>query len=113
VVAVDINGKRFQYSSQGSGGLYNQKPDKAACSEFKTSSIRETDGGTSAACPVAAGLAAALRAKISNTKMNPYSFKSLLLRNAIDVHNTGWNYNTGYGLINASNLAKYITEHNI
>ena len=110
VAAVDINGKRFQYSSQGPGGLYNQKPDIAAYSEFKGSGIRETDGGTSAACPVAVGLAAALREKISNTKMNPYSFKSLLLRNAIDVNNTGWNYNTGYGIINASNLAKYITD---
>jgi subtilisin family serine protease len=104
-----LNGKRFEYSSQGPGGLSNQKPDIGAYSEFIGSGVRETDGGTSASCPLAAGLAAALREKISNTKMNSYSFKSLLLRNAIDINNTGWNHDVGYGVVSGSKLAKYIS----
>jgi hypothetical protein len=39
----------------------NQKPDIAAYSEFIWSGYKRTDGGTSVSCPLAAGVAAALR----------------------------------------------------
>jgi subtilisin family serine protease len=112
VAAVNLSGKRFEYSSQGPGGLSNQKPDIAAYSEFIGSGYKRTDGGTSASCPLAAGVAAALREKIPNTRMDSYSFKTIILRNAVDIDSTGWNQDIGYGIINGTNLAKYVSVSN-
>lgn len=100
VAAVTTNNRRLGYSAQGPGGLYQRKPDLAAFSHFEGSGEYPADGGTSAACPVAAGVAAALREKFSNSVLTPAMLKGALQRSAIDINGNGWDYDMGYGLIN-------------
>jgi subtilisin family serine protease len=106
VAAVTVTDRRLGYSSQGPGGLYRRKPDLAAYSHFKGSGIYSADGGTSAASPVAAGVAAALRQKVSNTKIDPAALKGVLQRTARDLEGDGWDFNLGYGIINAAAAVK-------
>jgi hypothetical protein len=104
VAAVTVTDRRLGYSSQGPGGLYNRKPDLAAYSHFK--GFFAVDGGTSAACPVAAGVCAALRQKGRGRKLTPPQMKGLLQRSAIDLQGDGWDYDLGYGVINAASALR-------
>lgn len=101
VSAVTVTGRRLGYSSQGPGGLYRRKPDIAAYSHFRGSGIYPVDAGTSAASPVAAGLIAALRQKVSVRARPPVAMKGLLQRTATDLQGDGWDFDMGYGVINA------------
>src|SRR5207244_10970973 len=71
VAAVTITDRRLGYSSQGPGALYSRKPDLAAFSHFKGAGIYPVDGGTSAASPVAAGVAAARRPRLATAGRAP------------------------------------------
>lgn len=104
VAAITVTDRRLGYSSQGPGGLYNRKPDLAGYSHFK--GFFAVDGGTSAACPVAAGVCAALRQKGRGRKLAPPQMKGLLQRSAIDLEGDGWDYNLGYGVINAASALR-------
>lgn len=108
VAAVTVTDRRLGYSSQGPGGLYDRKPDLAGYSHFKGSGVYPADGGTSAACPVAAGVAAALRQKVSAKKLNPAQLKGLLQRTARDLEGDGWDYDLGYGVIDAAAAVKML-----
>jgi subtilisin family serine protease len=101
VAAVTTQNRRLGYSSQGPGGLHTRKPDLAACSHFKGSGVYAADSGTSAACPVAAGVAAALRTEGKGRKLSPPQMKGLLQRTARDLEANGWDFEVGYGVINA------------
>ncbi|MGB8952781.1 MAG: S8 family serine peptidase [Candidatus Aminicenantales bacterium] len=102
VAAVTVTDRRLGYSSQGPGGLYNRKPDLAAFSHFRGSGVTTVDSGTSAACPVAAGVAAALRQKASVRKLSPAQMKGLLQRTSRDIDRNGWDYDLGYGVIDGA-----------
>ena len=106
VAAVTVSHKRLGYSSQGPGGLYSRKPDIAAYSHFKGSGVYTADGGTSAACPVAAGVCAALRQKGKGRRLTPAQMKGVLQRSAIDLQGDGWDYELGYGVISAKAALK-------
>jgi len=106
VAAVTVTDRRLGYSSQGPGGLYNRKPDLAAYSHFRGSGVYPADGGTSAASPVAAGVAGAIRQKVSTKKLGPAQLKGLLQRTARDLEGNGWDYDLGYGVINAAAAVK-------
>ncbi|UCF20648.1 MAG: S8 family serine peptidase [Gemmatimonadota bacterium] len=106
VAAVTVTDRRLGYSSQGPGGLYPRKPDVAAYSHFKGSEVYQVDGGTSAASPVAAGVAAALRQKFNATRLTPAALKGLLQRTARDLEGQGWDYDVGYGVISAKAIVK-------
>ncbi|MGE5256134.1 MAG: S8 family serine peptidase [Hyphomicrobiales bacterium] len=106
VAAVTVTDRRLGYSSQGPGGLYDRKPDLAACSHFKGSGVYPADGGTSAACPVAAGVAAALRQRVSVKRLKPPQLKGVLQRTARDLEADGWDYDLGYGVIDAAAAVK-------
>ncbi|MGH7429619.1 MAG: S8 family serine peptidase, partial [Candidatus Methylomirabilaceae bacterium] len=106
VAAVTVTDRRLGYSSQGPGGLYNRKPDLAAYSHFRGSGVYPADGGTSAASPVAAGVAAAIRQKVSTKKRRPSQLKGLLQRTARDLEGNGWDYDLGYGVIDAAAAVK-------
>jgi subtilisin family serine protease len=108
VAAVTVNQQWLGYSSQGPGGLHQRKPDLAAYSHFAGSGVSDVDSGTSAASPVAAGVAAALRQKYNLKKLQPAQLKGLLQRTARDLDHTGWDYNTGYGVINAGAALKVL-----
>jgi subtilisin family serine protease len=106
VAAVTVTDRRLGYSSQGPGGLYNRKPDLAAYSHFQGSGVYPADGGTSAASPVAAGVAAAMRQRVSTRKLGPAQLKGLLQRTARDLEGNGWDYDLGYGVIDAAAAVK-------
>jgi subtilisin family serine protease len=64
------------------------------------------DGGTSAASPVAAGVAAALRQRFDTGRLAPAQLKGLLQRTARDLGGDGWDYDLGYGVIDAAAALK-------
>ncbi len=102
VAAVTVDHRRLGYSSQGPGGLVRRKPDLAAYSHFRGSEVYPADSGTSAACPVAAGVAAALRQRLHPDKVTPYRLKAVLQRAADDIDGDGWDFDLGYGVIDAA-----------
>ena len=102
VAAVTVTDRRLGYSSQGRGALYSRKPDLAGFSHFVGSRIYPADAGTSAASPVAAGVAAALRQRFATDRLAPAQLKGLLQRTARDLQGNGWDYDLGYGVIDAA-----------
>jgi len=102
VAAVAVTDWRLGYSSQGRGALYSRKPDLAGFSHFVGSRIYPADAGTSAASPVAAGVAAALRQRFATDRLAPAQLKGLLQRTARDLQGNGWDYDLGYGVIDAA-----------
>jgi subtilisin family serine protease len=108
VAAVTVKNQRLGYSSQGPGGLHDRKPDLAGFSHFAGSGVYPLDGGTSAACPTVAGVVAALRQKGKGKKLNPVQMKALLQRTANDWGGTGWNHDTGYGVVEASAALRHL-----
>ena len=102
VAAVTVTDRRLGYSSQGPGGLHTRKPDLAGFSHFAGSGVWPVDGGTSAASPVAAGVAAALRQRLPASALTPAQLKGALQRSARDLAGRGWDYDLGYGVIDAA-----------
>jgi subtilisin family serine protease len=98
IAAVTEKGTRLGYSSQGPGDLSDRKPDVAAYSHFAGSGVYKADGGTSAACPVAAGVVAALRQKW--TKITPAAMKGII-QLGTKRGPAAWSYDLGYGILNA------------
>jgi subtilisin family serine protease len=101
VGAVTIKDDPLGYSSEGPGGLASQKPDVAGFSHFAGSGVWPADSGTSAACPVVAGVVAALRSKPSIKSLPPAQLKAVLMKSARDVGAPGWDPRTGWGVVNA------------
>jgi subtilisin family serine protease len=109
VGAVTINDDVLGYSSEGPGGLASQKPDIAGFSHFSGSGVFPADTGTSAACPVVAGVVAALRSKPSVTAWAPAQLKAVLLKSARDVESAGWDAQTGWGIVDAGAALALLT----
>jgi subtilisin family serine protease len=99
IAGIDVKKKRVGYSSQGPGRLSAQKPDLSTYTHFKGSGVYAADGGTSAACPVAAGVVAAIRTKVPSTKLSPAQLRALLFKTAQDLGGVGFDYNFGWGAI--------------
>ncbi|WP_405150721.1 S8 family peptidase [Sphaerisporangium sp. NBC_01403] len=98
---VDTNGERVGYSSQGPGRLSDRKPDICAYTHFSGSKAfgdDQPDSGTSAACPVAAGLIAAIRTRWPASQLPPAQLRTLLHRTADDRSDVGFDYDYGYGI---------------
>jgi subtilisin family serine protease len=100
VAGIDTAKKRVGYSSQGPGRLSANKPDLAAYTHFKGSLVYAADGGTSAACPVAAGVVAAIRTKYSSAQLPPAQLRTLLYKTSEDMGTVGFDYDYGWGGIN-------------
>ena len=104
VGAVTVGKQWLGYSSQGPGGLARQKPDLCAYSHFVGSGIFKADAGTSAACPVASGVVAALRQ--AWPKVTPEVVKGALEKSAeprsdldgVTAPDTGSSVHIGPGL---------------
>jgi len=105
LAGCDTKDARVGYSSQGPSiaGMFQQKPDLTAYTHFSGSEafgVGSPDSGTSAACPVASGCVAALRSKISRTKVPPANlFASLRTSARMVPGQTGWNGDYGFGII--------------
>ncbi len=104
---VDTANRRVGYSSQGPGRLADHKPDVCTYTHFAGSQAfgaDEPDTGTSAACPVAAGLVAAVRTKWSATALPPAQLRALIQRTALDRGAKGFDYDYGYGIADSTAL---------
>jgi subtilisin family serine protease len=99
VAGVTVRQERVGYSSQGPGRLSKAKPDLAAYTHFFGSGVYPTDSGTSAACPVLAGVVAAIRTRFSASQLTPVQLRSLLFRTATDVGGQGFDYDNGWGVV--------------
>lgn len=107
VAGVDTSGSVVGYSSRGPGILGNQKPDIAAYTHFVGSEVYgkgAPDSGTSAACPVMAGVIAALRSAFpydsTLVRRAPANVRSFLKSTAVG---TGvWQNDWGSGIIDTS-----------
>ncbi|WP_051760008.1 S8 family serine peptidase [Herbidospora cretacea] len=109
VAGVDVTGERVGYSSQGPGRLADRKPDLAAYTHFAGSGAfgpGEPDSGTSAACPVAAGVVAAIRSRVPSTILSPSDLRTLLVRSADDRGVLGYDYDYGYGVVNVPGIVE-------
>ncbi|NET85496.1 MAG: S8 family serine peptidase [Moorea sp. SIO1F2] len=99
IAGVTVNKERVGYSSQGPGHLDSQKPDLCAYTHFVGSGVYPADSGTSAACPVAAGVVASIRTKYPPSVLSPAELRQLLRRTAEDLGVAGFDYDHGFGLI--------------
>ena len=104
VAGVDVTRTRAGYSSQGPGRLTAQKPDISGYTHFAGSGVYPEDGGTSAACPVVAGVVAAIRSGWSVAKLPPAQLRTLLYKTAVDLGGTGYDYDHGWGVIDPTAL---------
>ncbi|MFN4275114.1 MAG: S8 family peptidase [Ferrovibrio sp.] len=108
VAGCDRTGQRVGYSSQGPGipGLHREKPDLTAYTHFLGSQAfgaGTPDSGTSTACPVAAGVVAALRSsnRAAPAAVPPANlFASLRAAANQRPGSPPWNPDYGHGIIN-------------
>jgi serine protease AprX len=109
VAAVNSRHDRIGYSSQGPGMFEPAKPDIAAYSHFfgnlgpgrpAGGGSDSFDNGTSAASPVAAGVAALLLS--AHPGLTPDRLRSALIRSASSVGPNGWDPDYGHGVVNAA-----------
>lgn len=101
VAAVTVNQDLLGYSSEGPGVLDHDKPDIAGFSHFSGSQVFPIDAGTSAACPVVAGVIAALRSSPNGRNILPQQMKDRLIQNANSTHGAGWSPQFGAGIVDA------------
>jgi hypothetical protein len=93
-------------SSQGPGqaSLGQRKPDLCTPSQFcEAGDAFATNGGTSAACALAAGVVAALRSNSAwaPDQVSPAELKEVLNKTARQTIGSGWNGRTGHGILDA------------
>lgn len=97
VGAANIRERWAGYSSQGPAALYDRKPDFCAPSHF--AGYRPSDTGSSAACPVCAGVIGLL--KQARPRLTQEQAKRVLAVTARNLCAPGWDYQTGFGMIQA------------
>ena len=100
VAAVTINDDVLGYSSEGPGELFREKPDVAGFSHFTGSGVYPADSGTSAACPIVAGVVAALRSKPELRAASPSQVRRALMESARHAPaKPGWDPQVGWGIV--------------
>jgi len=106
IAGVDLHKNRVGYSSQGPGRLTSKKPDVASFTHFAGSGVYPADGGTSAACPVAAGVVAAFRSRHKASQVTPAQLRSLVQRTAEDRGGRGYDFDYGWGIVDGVALKR-------
>ena len=112
VGAVNLDEECMCYSSQGPAALWDKKPDFCGIAQFKGyfdgSDLYEPecDTGTSAACPIVAGVIGLLKCAFPDITQN--YVKEVLQKTVKDVTNHGFNYQFGYGIIQAKDAYDYL-----
>jgi subtilisin family serine protease len=104
---IDTHDERVGYSSQGPGRLSAEKPDVCSYTHFKGSEVFGTgsaDSGTSAACPVAAGVVAAIRTKHKHSTLPPAQLRTLIAKTATELGGIGFDYDYGWGALSPQAL---------
>lgn len=95
VGAVNKNEQFIGYSSQGPAALDAKKPDFCGISHF--TGFFNSDSGTSAACPVVAGIAALM--KQGTPAATHDAIKKCLQTTAKDIGAAGWDPHSGHGIV--------------
>jgi subtilisin family serine protease len=106
VAGVDVKRGRVGYSSEGPGRLDPRKPDISSYTHFKGSGVYPQDSGTSAACPVLAGLVGAIRSAYPASAIAPQQLRTLLFKTAVDLGGTGFDHVYGWGVPDPIALVK-------
>jgi subtilisin family serine protease len=110
VAAIDSQRRLLGYSSEGPGCLSSEKPDIAAYSQFEGSGVYPYDDGTSAACPTAAGVVAAIRTRYSAKQVPPKQLRALIKKTAADLGGQGYDYRYGWGAIDPPRLVEKLAN---
>lgn len=115
VAGVTVNKELLGYSSQGPGHLSKNKPDICAYSHFEGSLAflnegESADTGTSAACPVASGVIAAIRSANSSSDLMPAQLRNIVRKHSDDLGEVGFDYEYGFGLINPMKIVDAISS---
>lgn len=97
VGAATIRGEWAGYSSQGPAALCDRKPDFCAPSHFR--GYTRSDAGSSAACPVCAGVIGLL--KQVRPRLRQAQARRILSATALNLCAPAWDYQTGHGMIQA------------
>lgn len=109
VAGVDVGRARVGYSSVGPGALSHEKPDLSAYTHFNGSEaygVGSADGGTSTACPVAAGCIAAVRTRTPPSAVPPADLFAHARATASKPGGAaGWDAGLGYGIVEPVALA--------
>lgn len=95
VGAVNKDEKFVGYSSQGPAALNEHKPDFCSITHFK--GYFGSDSGTSAATPIAAGIAALMVQKKKG--ITQQEVKKAFMQTAKDIGPAGWDQHSGQGII--------------
>lgn len=66
--------------------------------------VYAADSGTSATCPVAAGVVASIRSQYSPAALTPSQLKNLMRRSADDLGMQGFDFDHGLGVIDTAAL---------
>lgn len=98
VGAVNLQRDRVGYSSQGPSTLDAEKPDLCGFTHFMGHTT--SDNGTSAACPVVAGVLATLRSAFPDLRQR--QARETLCNTATNPGPVGWNPESGHGVVNAA-----------
>ncbi|NEP85950.1 MAG: S8/S53 family peptidase [Okeania sp. SIO2C2] len=104
VGAANILEQWIGYTSQGPAALDPKKPDFCAPSHFK--GYTGSDNGTSAACPVAAGVIGLLKSHFTNLTQD--KAKEALQKTAKNLCSSGWDSHSGYGMIQGESAYQYL-----
>jgi hypothetical protein len=110
VTGCDLNDRRAGYASRGPGiaGMATEKPDVAAYTHYAGSGALGDgvpDKGTSAACPLVAGIVGALRTQVPGQQVSPSALNKVLRDSARGAAN-GWNGETGFGIVDPAEAAR-------
>jgi subtilisin family serine protease len=108
IAAVNSKSERIGYSSQGPGMFEQRKPDLAAYSHFfgnfgpgRPGGMEQPfDNGTSAATPVASGVAALILCAFAD--LAPQVLRTALVQGASRMGDAEWDPELGGGIINAT-----------
>ena len=102
VGAVAVDRERLGYSSSGPGRLEFEKPDLCGYSHFEGTKLTHADWGTSVACPLVAGVIAALRTRVSPTDVPPRELAAVLRETADRAEGQAHDPDYGWGIVNPS-----------
>ena len=108
VAGIDVRRRRVGYSSQGPGRLADQKPDVSSYTHFLGSEAEgagEADSGTSAACPVMAGVVGAMRTKFAAGAIPPAQLRAVIAKTSANLGLPGYDYDYGWGAVDPVALA--------
>ncbi len=106
VGAVNKDEQFVGYSSQGPASLDPHKPDFCSITHF--TGYFNSDSGTSAATPIAAGVCALL--KQGKPSASPDSIKNALTATAKDIGPAGWDQHSGAGIISGKRAYDRLTK---